>query len=114
MPKKHGSRTQALRRIARIRKRIHAIDYVCSGTLMHRTKCCGKPSCRCARDVAERHGPYHEWSRRQEGRLLHSVLPAHQAALVEHAIANYRKILRLLCAWEAETARVIQTKNKRN
>lgn len=90
-------------RTARLRRRISAMDYACSGTLHSRTKVCGQPACRCAHDPDARHGPYHEWSRRQEGHLVHSVLGPEQAALVERAIANRREIDRLLTIWEEES-----------
>jgi IS5 family transposase len=41
---------QARERIARIRQSLVEIDYLCSGTLLQRTKVCGKPGCRCAQD----------------------------------------------------------------
>ena len=74
------------RRIEQIRRRITGMDYVCSGTLLKRTKVCGKPGCRCAQDPAARHGPYYEWSRLEGGRLVHSVLPPAQARQVARAI----------------------------
>ncbi|MEA3409289.1 MAG: DUF6788 family protein [Candidatus Eisenbacteria bacterium] len=91
-------RTKELRRV------ISGMDYVASGTLHTRTKVCGKKNCRCADDPAARHGPYHEWSRRQNGRLVHSVITEQQAALFVRAIDNHREILTLLALWERETA----------
>lgn len=90
-------------RTEKLRRRISAMDYACSGTLHSRTKVCGQPACRCANDPDARHGPYHEWSRRKEGRLVHSVLGPEQASLVERAIANRREIDRLLAIWEEES-----------
>jgi len=51
---------QARERIASIRAVLNAMEYLCSGTLLRRTKVCGKPSCRCAQDRSARHGPYYE------------------------------------------------------
>jgi hypothetical protein len=104
-------RTQA--RLARIRAAIRAVDYLCSGTLLRRTKLCGKPGCRCARDPAARHGPYYEWGHMKGGKLVHRMVSARQAALLRRAIKNYRKIRRLLRAWEAETERVIEAEDQR-
>lgn len=103
---------QALQRALRqrtreIRRAIEAMTLVCSGTLSTRTKVCGQPSCRCATDPDARHGPYHEWTRRADGRYRHSVVSPPQAELLERGIANYREIQRLLRLWEAETADVI-------
>lgn len=91
-------------RTAPLRRQISAMDYACSGTLHSRTKVCGQATCRCAVDATARHGPYHEWRRRKDGRLVHSVLAAEQVEVVERAIANRREIDRLLAAWEEESA----------
>jgi len=99
-----GSRTQIRRRTQALRRRISALDYLASGTLHSRTKVCGRPNCRCAKDPRARHGPYHEWSRRSQGRLVHRILTAEQAELIARAIANYHELLELVARWEEETA----------
>jgi hypothetical protein len=66
-------------------------------------KVCGRPNCRCADDLDARHGPYYEWSRLEKRRLVQSSLSEEQAAWVEHAIGNYRRLQELLCQWKAET-----------
>ena len=98
---------QARERIARIRAVLNAMEYLCSGTLLQRTKVCGKPSCRCAQDPSARHGPYYEWGHLKGGKLVHRVVSPEQAALLRHAIANYRQARKLLRAWEKETERLI-------
>ena len=101
------SRTRVRQRTRELRRAINAMDFVASGTLHKRTKVCGRKNCRCAVDPAARHGPYYEWSRRQDGRLLHSVLTPEQAELFDRAIQNYRTIHRLLAQWEHETAKEV-------
>ena len=91
------------RRTADLRSRISAIDYASSGTLHSRTRPCGKTNCRCAGDTKAWHGPYHDWSRRKDGRLVHSAVSPEQASLIRRAIANRREIERLLARWEEET-----------
>jgi hypothetical protein len=104
---------QVQTRLARIREAIQAVDYLCSGTLLRRTKLCGKPGCRCAQEPAARHGPYYEWGHMKGGKLVHRMVSARQAALLRVAIANYRKVRQLLRAWEAETERVIEAEKPR-
>jgi hypothetical protein len=115
MPKKARNRVteEALERIAKIRKALNAFELACSGTLLERRKVCGKPGCRCARDPAERHGPYYEWTRRHNGKLVHRVVSPQQAQTIRTAIGNHRGILKLLRRWEAETVRVIDALSKR-
>ena len=94
-------------RISRIRAAIAGIDHLCSGTLLKHLTRCGKPGCRCAHDPAARHGPYYDWGHMQAGRLIHRRISAAQATLLRRAIANYRKLRKLVRAWEAETERLI-------
>ena len=99
------------RRTAELRRAINAMDYACSGTLHSRTRPCGKPNCRCATGRDAWHGPYHDWSRRKDGRLVHQVVTPEQAALIERGIANRREIDRLLAKWEDETAAEVLSRN---
>ena len=79
------------------------MDYASSGTVHSRSRPCGKTNCRCAGDPGAWHGPYHDWTRRQAGRLVHRAVSPEQARLIQHAIANRREIDRLLAKWEEET-----------
>jgi hypothetical protein len=101
-------------RIARIQKRIRAMDYVCSGTLVRRWKVCGKPGCRCAKDPDARHGPYYEWGYMEGGRQVHRMVTTEQARILRAAIKNYRRALRLLREWETETVRVLEAEKRRH
>ena len=97
----------ARQRIARIRELLCGIELLCSGTLLERMKLCGRPGCACARDPAARHGPYYEWGFMRGGRLMHRQVSAERAAALRQAIANYRKVRKLLRDWEIETERLI-------
>ena len=104
---------QARERIDNIRRALGRIEYLCSGTLLKRTKVCGKPGCRCATDPSARHGPYHEWGHMRGGKLVHRSVTAEQAALLEQAIANYRNARKLMQAWEDETEKLIEAEAPR-
>jgi hypothetical protein len=104
----------ARERIERLRAELAAIDVVCSGTLLKRMKTCGSPGCRCATDPDARHGPYYEWGHMKAGKLLHRLVSPAQAEALRLSIANYRKIKRLLRAWEAETERLIDAEHPRS
>ncbi len=103
----------ARQRIARIKEQIRALDDLASGTLARRTKLCGRPGCRCARDKGARHGPYYEWGHMKNGRLVNRMVSTQEAILIRRAIANYRAVRRLLRAWEVQTTRVIKAQNPR-
>jgi hypothetical protein len=98
---------QARERVNAIRVALRALDLVCSGTLLERTKTCGKPGCRCANDPAARHGPYFEWTRRKAGKFAHRLLSPQQAQAMRRAIANYHTVQELLKDWETESERLI-------
>ena len=104
---------QARERISRIRDALNAIDHLCSGTLLQRSKVCGKPSCRCAQDPSARHGPYFEWGHMKGGKLVHSTVSPEQAAILRQAIANYRKAKKLMQAWQNETERLFDAQAPR-
>jgi len=93
-------RIQARQRIAQLRDELAQVDYICAGTLQHRTRICGKPGCRCAHDPAARHGPYYEWGRLEQGRLVHSKLSRDEARRFIHAMRQYRRLKRLLSKWQ--------------
>jgi hypothetical protein len=109
MPKRQQRPHGALKRIRHIQAQIARFDYVCSGTVLTRTKVCGKPGCRCATDPEARHGPYHEWSRREGDRLVHSIVSSSEARVLGRAIRNYRAIQRLLRNWQDQSVKAIRT-----
>ena len=90
-----------------IRKALNALDYVASGTLHTRMKRCGRPNCRCAKDPKALHGPYYEWNRWIDGKLVHRIISAEQAAIVARALENLKEAKHLLSLWELQTAEEI-------
>jgi len=100
------------KRTAALRRRINAMDYASSGTLHSRTRPCGKANCHCATERAAWHGPYFDWTRRRDGRLIHCAVSLEQARLIRFAIANRRELDRLLALWEDETVTEILTPNR--
>lgn len=100
-------------RIESIRRQIAAMSLVAQGTISKRTKVCGRPNCRCAHDPEARHGPYYEWTRRENGRYVHTVISAEQAKKLIAAIDNNRRVLALLRCWTTETARALKIESGR-
>lgn len=98
---------QARGRIERIRQSLTDIEHLCSGTLLHRTKACGKPGCRCAGDPGARHGSRYEWGPMKGGKLVHCMATPEQAAILQQAITNHRRAKKLMVAWEGQTERLI-------
>jgi hypothetical protein len=105
---------QARHRIAQLRAEIARLDYICAGSLLRRTKVCGKAYCRCAHDPDARHGPYYEWSRLEGTRLVHLVLTPAEARLFARAMANYRRLQRLLRRWERDSIELLRAESREN
>ena len=108
----HTVAKQARERIARIHEEIVRIECLCSGTMLKRTKMCGRPDCACATDPSARHGPYFEWGYMRGGRLAHRQVPPEHAGALLKAIANYRRVKKLLREWEVQTERLIDAEQK--
>ena len=94
-------------RIERLRHQVLAMDLLCPGSIVQRFNTCGRPGCRCASDPTARHGPYYIWSRRENGRLVQTVVSPDQAKALQRAIRQHRKVLDLLARWGQESARRI-------
>lgn len=98
---------ESRRRIEKIRARIANIELICSGSLLKRMKTCGKPHCRCAQTPPALHGPYFEWTRLENGRLVHRTVSREQAEIISKAIDNYWAVKALIEDWKAETMEII-------
>jgi hypothetical protein len=114
MKKKRNNIGATLTRpIEGIRRQIATMGLVAQGTLTKRTKVCGRPNCRCAQDPAARHGPYFEWTRREKGRYVHTVISEEQAEALRAAIDNHKRVLALLPRWSTETAHALKIRPAR-
>jgi hypothetical protein len=112
---KAQERAQQIRaRIERIRQQLAELETLSSGTVLKRMKTCGNPSCGCHQEPDKRHGPYYEWTHLKAGKYTHRSLSAEQAAAMNAAIANHRKLQKLVRAWKAETEKLIETEHPRN
>lgn len=100
-PQTRPSRARLRARSKEIRKELNNLGFVVSGTLHHRTKKCGKPNCRCHTDPEARHGPYFEWGRLRNKKLVQTTITRAQAKLIEKGIANHKRAQALLDEWEA-------------
>ena len=65
---------------AEITARLAAAAFALPGTLADRMTRCGHPGCRCHADPPRRHGPYHQWTRKKNGRTATRILTDDQLA----------------------------------
>ena len=55
----------------------------------------------------------YEWGHMPAGKLVHRSVTSEQAVILRRALANYRKVKKLLRAWEIETERLIDAEAPR-
>ncbi len=65
---------------AAITARLAGLPFALPGTLADRKTRCGYPGCRCHADPPRRHGPYHQWTRRKNGKTATRILTDDQLA----------------------------------
>ena len=65
---------------AEITARLADLAYALPGTVADRLTCCGHPGCRCHADPPQLHGPYHQWTRKKNGRTSTRILTDDQLA----------------------------------
>jgi hypothetical protein len=53
---------------ADIAARLADAGFALPGSLIERTMRCGKPRCACKADPPRLHGPYHQWTRKIDGK----------------------------------------------
>jgi len=70
------------------------------GTLADRKTRCGYPGCRCHADPPRRHGPYHQWTRRKNGKTATRILSDEQLADYRPWFDNHRRLRELIAELE--------------
>jgi hypothetical protein len=76
------------------------IEYFCKGTVLTRRMKCGKPKCPCQSDPSKRHGPYFEWTYKENGKTVNVRLTAESAPLFQEAARQYRRLKSILARLE--------------
>ena len=93
----------------RLKRSLVGIGFIFPGSIVRRFMPCGKPSCRCATDVAKRHGPYSEWTRKLKGKTVTVRLTAEHARRYKDWIQNRRKLKKILMRMQAVSIQAAQT-----
>ena len=76
------------------------IEYFSKGTLQARMIKCGKAKCPCGADPKRRHGPYFEWTYKEQGKTVSVRLTAKAAPVFQAASTQYRKLKSTLARLE--------------
>ena len=79
-------------RFQELKADLERIEYFSKGTVLARMIKCGKPKCSCGADPKKRHGPYFEWTYKEQGKTVNVRLTAEAAPLFQAASKQYRKL----------------------
>jgi hypothetical protein len=61
---------------------------------------CGHPTCRCHADPPRLHGPYHQWTRKKDGKTVTRILSDDQLADYQPWFDNQRRLRALITELE--------------
>ena len=85
---------------AEIADRLAGAGFALPGTLADRMTRCGYPGCRCHADPPQLHGPYHQWTRRKDGKTATRILSDEQLADYGPWFDNHRRLRELITELE--------------
>jgi hypothetical protein len=93
--------------LARLQQRYHALldeisqlGFIATGSVIERYTECTAAGCRCHADPPQRHGPYHQYSRKVAGKTVTVRLTPEHAERYREQIANRRRLDELIAAME--------------
>ena len=99
---------------ARIAAAIAEIGFVLPGTLTERPMRCGHPSCRCHADPPQLHGPYHQWTRKVNGKTVTRFLSDDQLADYSDWFDNQHRLRQLVGQLEELSLAIVEADPRRN
>jgi hypothetical protein len=85
---------------ARIAAEIASLGFALPGTLADRMTRCGYANCRCRADPPRLHGPYHQWTRKKDGKTATRILTDDQLAGYCPWFDNHRRLRELIAELE--------------
>ena len=91
-----------------IAARLAQAGFALPGSLLEHSHICGKPNCRCMADPPRPHGPYHQWTRKVDGKTVTRRLTEEQLQLYEPWFMEARRLRGLLSELETLSLRVAQ------
>jgi hypothetical protein len=91
---------KAARLAAEIAARLAEGSFALPGTLADRMTRCGYPNCRCHADPPQLHGPYHQWTRKKDGKTATRILTDDQLADYQPWFDNHRRLRELIAELE--------------
>ncbi|MGH8296982.1 MAG: DUF6788 family protein [Steroidobacteraceae bacterium] len=91
-----------------IARRLGEAGFALPGTYLEYSHVCRKPNCRCMADPPRPHGPYHQWTRKIDGKTVTRRLSEEQARLYRPWFQEAKRIRALLNELETLSLRIAQ------
>src|SRR5258708_19550870 len=88
VPPTPAQQARAARIAAQIAETAQA-GFILPGTLTERMTRCGYPRCRCHADPPRPHGPYHQWTRKINGKTVTRILSDDQLPDYQPSFTNH-------------------------
>jgi len=88
------------KRFQELKADLARIEYFSKGTVLARMIKCGKRKCPCGTDPKKRHGPYFEWTYKEQGKTVNVRLRPEAAPLFQAASKQYWKLKSTLARLE--------------
>ena len=85
---------------AEIAGRLAGAAFALPGTLADRMTRCGYPGCRCHAEPPQPHGPYHQWTRKKNGKTSTRILSDEQLADYGPWFDNHKRLRELITELE--------------
>ena len=87
---------QLEKKYSNFQKELVQIGYICCGSIMSLYRKCGNPNCGCKDNLKMRHGPYHIWTRKKNGKTITRSLSKKQAEHCLEYIQNLKKMEKII------------------
>lgn len=88
------------KRFHEMKAALSKLGYFSKGTVLARMIKCGKPKCACGSDPKKRHGPYFEWTYKENGKTVNVRLTPEAAPYFQAAAKQYRQLKSILARLE--------------
>jgi hypothetical protein len=99
---------------AEITARLAGLAFALPGTVADRMTRCGHPGCRCHADPPQLHGPYHQWTRKKNGRTSTRILTGDQLADYAPWFDNHKRLRELITELEALSLAIAENDSRWN
>ena len=86
---------------AQIAENLAQAGFILPGTLTERMTRCGRANCRCHADPPRLHGPYHQWTRKKNGKTVTRILTDDQLTDYQPWFDSQRRLRDLITELEA-------------